>query len=56
MRNNIFIMSIRHSESLGNYANIKLPANLKRKSCWNPVLYTMPDGEIWLFYKVGSTV
>ena len=37
-------------------ANIKLPANLKRKSCWNPVLYTMPDGEIWLFYKVGSTV
>ena len=34
----------------------RLPANLKRKSCWNPVLYTMPDGEIWLFYKVGSTV
>lgn len=37
-------------------ANIKLASNLKRKSCWNPVLYTMPDGEIWLFYKVGSTV
>lgn len=37
-------------------ANMKVSEKLKRKSCWNPVLYTMPDGEIWLFYKVGSTV
>jgi len=37
-------------------ANIKVSEKLKRKSCWNPVLYTMPSGEIWLFYKVGSSV
>ncbi len=34
----------------------KLSPNLRRLACWNPVLYTMPNGEIWLFYKVGANI
>jgi len=28
----------------------------KRKACWNPVICEMPNGELWLFFKVGLKV
>ena len=34
----------------------KVSDRLKRKACWNPVLFEMPDGELWLFFKIGTTV
>ena len=27
-----------------------------RKACWNPVITEMPNGELWLFFKVGLKV
>ena len=34
----------------------KATADQRRKACWNPVICEMPDGELWLFFKVGLKV
>lgn len=50
------IDSTTHDASMGPIRSYHKGDNLKRKACWNPVLFQMPDGEIWLFYKIGSSV
>ena len=30
--------------------------NQRRKACWNPVICEMPNGELWLFFKIGLKV
>ena len=39
-----------------NVANGIQPDGKTRYACWNPVLYQVPGGELWLFYKVGPNV
>jgi len=34
----------------------KASASQKRKACWNPVITEMPNGELWLFFKIGLKV
>ena len=38
-----------------NVANGIMP-NGERFATWNPVLYQVPGGDLWLFYKVGPNV
>ena len=49
------------SEESFDYVALKtrvpnVPDKLKRKACYNPILYKMPNGELWLFFKIGSKV
>lgn len=32
------------------------PQGYQRKACWNPVIYRMPDGELHIYFKIGSNV
>lgn len=38
-----------------NVANGTMP-NGERYATWNPVLYQVPGGDLWLFYKAGPNV
>lgn len=38
-----------------DHAGIDVDAEL-RKACWNPVLFQMSNGEVWLFFKIGKSV
>lgn len=40
--------------SKGEWSKPKKVAEAKGIPCWNPVLFTMPDGTMLLFYKVGK--
>ena len=33
-----------------------ISGDITRKACWNPVITEMPNGELWLFFKIGTKV
>ncbi len=53
---NIYVQISERSRSGSHFSNPILAADGGGIACWNPVLKEMPDGELWLFYKVGVDV
>ena len=51
---NIYVS--RKDTKKGTWEPSRLVADGNGTACWNPVLCQMPDGEVWLFYKVGKSV
>lgn len=51
---NIYVS--RKEKNSNEWTAPQLVADGNGTACWNPVLFTMPNGEVWLFYKVGKSV
>jgi len=34
----------------------KAPKGYQRKACWNPVVFKQPDGELQIYFKIGTNV
>lgn len=51
--NDVAIWLSTHDQK--NWSEPKQVAAIENRSCWNPVLFTLPSGEILLFYKGGPS-
>lgn len=57
----VCIYTSRKDKGINTWTKPELAADgilssTERKACYNPVLYQMPNGPIYLFYKIGKNV